>query len=144
MKLSEVIHFYYGQPCHSCIYVTGQKKSWDQGSIDTRALFNIKAGLGESIPLLRPLSSMTEEEKIELAKLVTNTVFGFPIKIHIIEEAPFGFKYRVVHHDNKMFDELCFYANLHPRQVYYLISKEFDIFKLIESQQAIDITKLNK
>jgi hypothetical protein len=114
-KLKDVLHLYLGCPCKG-----------DEGDmtytlvdvgIDRSPMLLDKYGnecvIFDFKPILRPLSSMTEEEKL---------FCGFSL-----EAAP---QYYV--------DEECFSF----KQVKYLLSKHFDLFNLIGEGLAIDTSNL--
>lgn len=97
--------------------------------------------------LLRPLSSVTEEEAIELIGIQLE---NYPNKLDIKMKS-FG---RRSNSDSWQFSayegekhiisgSLSFYRH-EPKKFMYLLSKGFDLFGLIESNQAIDSSTLNK
>lgn len=131
MNLKDVMHFYLGcsiqrSGLHPEIYlITGVRKT--ESHADGYTVFVLDADnqedafpLDEYVKLLvRPLSSMTEEEKAHI---------GFDA-------------YKVLRSSGKLpaFQEGKIWA---ATQTHYLIKQGFDLFGLIESGQAIDSTKI--
>lgn len=74
-------------------------------------------------PVLRPLSSMTEEDEMQICEIVGVFLGGY-----LIEALKNGTKYMV--------DIQCSFDLTR-----YLLSKSFDLFGLIDSGEAIDATK---
>jgi len=79
-------------------------------------------------PILRPLSSMTEEEKEDL-KIVMGPSWSGENLLPIIESS---------RHLNLFFNKT------NPTVVAWLLKKGFDLFGLIESSQAIASTAIEK
>lgn len=131
MKLSDVIHFYIGQKfIHTDDYLTENEFILTGNFI---ARWNENCRL-----LLRPLSSMTEEEAKEFIVITWNIDKAALIELKI---TPYGIEFcdALTHlHHAASFSEIS------PEEFIYLIRNNFDVFSLIESQQAIDIPKLNK
>lgn len=91
-------------------------------------------------PILRPLSSMTEEETEQYLRLKHNAYSGeYEIKI---SDAGFWWLFKGISTDQKFkfFGEILDESN--AEQFQYLLSKSFDLFGLIEDGLAIDKTKL--
>lgn len=114
IKLKDVIHYYIGQQSEFKARASGAAFVEQL----THANINLPPEYFQSItPLLRPLSSMTENEIEEYKSLMRFTTDGVhQVGIRVDTAASFHF----------------------------LISKGFDLFSLIESGQAIDSTKLHK
>ena len=116
MQLSEVIHYYIGQK-FSYANMNYSEPLWSPWDILTVGeLKNIQDFATENISFrlaLRPLESMTEEERIS-GNVWSCNPFKYP-------SHPTGF-----------------YS---PMEFIYLLSKGFDLFGLIESGQAIDSTQ---
>lgn len=142
MKLSEVIHFYIGSYC----LVENEETRCRIVCVHERGLVDVEiTGIGherrptdEIIPLLRPLSSMTEEEAKEFIVITWNIDKAALIELKI---TPYGIEFcdalTNLHHAAS-------FSEIGAEEFLYLIRNNFDVFSLIESQQAIDITKLNK
>lgn len=81
--------------------------------------------------LLRPLSSMTEEEKEQLAKVVEPKARKWNVSIH--HTGAITIETWANHHS--------IMDNYSPNTFTHLLSKGFDLFGLIESGDAIDSTK---
>lgn len=109
--IREVLHFYLG--CESYWAEDGMKSTYSR-KID----YDMLKEADWIKPLLRPLSSMTEEEFNEM-------YFKMPGGVEIESRATV---------EPKRFD-------ITPHQVKYLLSKGFDLFGLIDSSQALDISK---
>lgn len=92
-------------------------------------------------PILRPLSDITEEEKIEMIKAKHPSL---KIKSAIIYNEFYTAK--VDYFSEYSNDWLPSVVNgfLGPEQFKYLISKRFDLFGYIEKGLAIDKTKINE
>lgn len=92
----------------------------------------------ETIPIseikliLRPLSSMTEEEKEQIAKLMSPKATKWLVEILVLDAI------RVETWGDGMHSIA---ENYWPDLFLYLLSKHFDLFGLIEKQEAIDSTK---
>lgn len=112
-------------------------------------------GVDEIKLLLRPLSDMTEEEAIETFKLKwlnphSNHEWVF-IKMKM-EESVFmnpGWSVEAKYRQNKNSKENTMLGtlsmnNFEPLCFQYLLSKSFDLFGLIDSGTALDITKVKR
>lgn len=104
----------------------------------------IKEPIADVKPLLRPLSSMTEEEAIELVKLSEWESYGDHPHIrnyktyknnfdHLVVSWGEGLREKNIPENKKVFA---------PNEFQFLLSKHFDLFNLIESGLAIDKTKI--
>ena len=126
-KLEDYLHFYLGCKVKHAAFTKplklksvgvngGTISGLDFGEIhfDLRAK-NIK-------PLLRPLSSMTEEEMKECGNM-----------IYDYSNDP----------DLNIWEWRDFEIGLAPEQYHWLLSKGFDLFGLIEAGLAIDSSKVN-
>lgn len=116
MELKDVLHFYLGAECrmtkNSYHAVHELRLSADHPfRLDGKLLdyFTQPTTKAELKPMLRKLSSMTEEEAIEVGV-------------------------GIVQRDLGMFNR-----PWSPQQFVWLCNKHFDLFGLIESNQAIDI-----
>lgn len=113
MEIKDVLKYYIGGKCQFGILVPGQPTSYEESNITIRVLHNVLAALADAKPILRPLSSMTEEEKDFIDDTFIVTPENISVSYHIIE----------------------------AKRTDYLLSRHFDLFGLIESGQAIDATK---
>lgn len=84
-------------------------------------------------PILRPLSSMTEEEYLEAGKVFFDygNKYVYPVqsKNDMIDLIKGGMK-------------ICWHLNKYFELTHYLLSKHFDLFGLIESGLAISKTSI--
>lgn len=100
--------------------------------------------------LLRPLSDMTEEEKVEFIHLKFRSIMGnidrtFVTKIHPTESPniiSFSF-YKSVGCGAEAGSRTYYINQSDPEQFQYLLSRGFDLFGLIEAGLAIDKTKMS-
>jgi hypothetical protein len=92
-------------------------------------------------PLLRPLSDMTEDEAIELAALSEWKEHFRDVKLERNQFKDIIVTWQGAPETREVFNatgELFYCAE----QILYLLKKRFDIFNLISSNQAIDLTTL--
>lgn len=168
-NIKDYLHLYFGGECklYSPNY-DGKLFKIDSTSLTLASIegYSVK-------PILRPLSDMTEEETMEIAKIVCGDQFVEPkfISCQQIETVSSGLTiqrlswsaYQVIKHiDDK--PEVFIYhitswgsinvyfsrPGMTPTEmgnneksipvVFYLLSKHFDLFSLIESGLAIDKT----
>lgn len=95
-------------------------------------------GFSEFKLLLRPLSSLTEEEAKELFR--TEYPAGF--ELSRVQVAPDRVHYRYTLLVGTIESKTAIYFDLlKPKQFTYLLSKGFDLFGYIESGKALDKTK---
>jgi hypothetical protein len=106
-ELKDVIHFYWGQECERW------HVQYLKGSNAYRSKIDVEAIRELAKPILRPLSSMTEEEAREL----------------------FKHQYGDEKYNRTM---LRFAFQYSPDAFRYLLSKGFDLFSLIENGQALE------
>jgi hypothetical protein len=111
-EINEVIHFYLG--CEM-MGISGVKYILQPSHLPSnwRSVENPVSGK----PILRPLSSMTEEEQVEYTELINNIPVNFPDNAEGIT----------------MVDAI---------GTAWLLKKGFDLFGLIESSQALDLTTI--
>lgn len=150
MKLKDVIHYYLGCDC----MVMGEevaakiKSVWHDGlvGVDYNGIGETEHVVEDVFPILRPLSSITEEEAKQLVRIISPTVFGYPSTIFIAKKDRFGFEWKDRHDRDESHAGSgdIQYDELNSTQFHYLVSIGIDLFRLIDSEQAIDITKLNK
>lgn len=131
-KINEYLHYYIGaeakMPGHTVI-ITHSLLAYEHAMKH----WGIKL-------ILRPLSSMTEDEGREYAVHYgikgnlpcTITEENGYVKIAIGDKQHGASLFPMGHYGQK------------PESVHYLLSKHFDLFNLIESGQAIDKTKLQQ
>lgn len=116
-------------------------ESWEEGKVKIGGYLLNYYSLGDCDlkPILRPLSDITEEEKIEIIKAKYPSL---KIKSVIIYNEFYTAK--VEYFSEHLNDWLPSVVNgfLGPEQFKYLISKGFDLFGYIEKGLAIDKTKL--
>lgn len=127
IKLKDVIHLYLGCRVSTPI----GEGQFTQYSVETGQCEIVYGAMGpdfakvydvsELMPILRPLSGMTEEEMEECGNLC--------------------YDFRDDPELNK-WDVNSFNCLLMPEQFLWLLSRHFDLFDLIESGQAIDKTKI--
>lgn len=111
MKFSEVAHLYLGCKMHD----TQFNLTWELTPSHFPSNWKSADFLGgNSKPLLRPLSDMTREEDIEFEK--TQRVLCVSTIVYSSKQ-------------------------LTPESFLWLLSKNFDLFGLIESGEALDATK---
>lgn len=90
-------------------------------------------------PILRPLSSITEEE----AEKICFFNYGENYSWYIYGNEPNPHILHLLEGDEKYTDRIKLYIGT-PEVWRYLLSKSFDLFGLIESGLAIDATTLQK
>lgn len=125
-EIKDYLHLYYGVECiveksdyhmvHNLMINAG-----DKAIIDGKFIFHVHNAVpfkGIVKPILRPLSDMTEEESKEL------------LSIQDLKRGVIDTKYVIV---TRSWED-----------ARYLLSKHFDLFGLIESGLAIDVTTLNQ
>lgn len=151
MKLSDCLHFYLGCECIKTESGTRGKlarigESMCNLKFSDEIGQNVSFMIEEVKPILRPLSSMTEEEAVEFCKIETTENRHHLIEIHEVKQN------EVWYSDGSRFqgdgiDELndlfIHFNHLSANQFAWLLSKSFDLFGLIESNQAIDSSTLN-
>lgn len=123
-KLEDYLHLYLGAPCLFGIKVPEQETHLEEATIDIRVLHNVTQLYAEVKPILRPLSSMTEEEFKEFDRIITKDFAKMTIIESVSKEGDYT---RFSHTFNSSA---------------YLLSKHFDLFGLIEAGLAIDSTAL--
>lgn len=98
-------------------------------------------------PILRPLSSMTEEEAAVLCTMSVNGLRAGD-KVTIVEFDMFYSRCKFyIHHDDDPETKVHRFLEFNkwkPEQTVFMLSKDFDIFGLIESGLAIDKTKTHE
>jgi hypothetical protein len=127
-SIKEFLHLYLG--CDVVYYENGEYKGF---GVNTHALHvNIEMGLRktEVKPILRPLSSMTEEEAIEMYD-------------HLYPDVPRDSKFKSVTILSQLSLPGMYYegaCSIHDYKGWfpYLLSRGFDLFDLIPSGLAID------
>lgn len=119
-ELKDYLHLYLGCLCYKRLSTVTNKRpqvlttrlyDWAIGGIRCQTI----------IPILRPLSDMTDGEMQECG----NMVYDFSNDEELNKWQPSDFE-----------------IGLAPEQFYWLLSKHFDLFGLIESGLAIDATTL--
>jgi len=166
IKFSSVAHLYLGCQCvvsESEYYEAGQGKlvrvdieddetlTVSGNTMHDRTQYCVEADFDDVKPILRPLSSMTDEEKIELAKMHNSKIEWKIIDgkatgrenigvVNIMEWEGDMFLVREI--NNNIFGQMsegCISAsNITSFElIRYLLSKGFDLFGLIESGEAI-------
>jgi hypothetical protein len=151
MKLQAVLHFYLG-----CEFALIPK--YNEGTrIDrmTSACPEHKTVYGSNgenydydaiKPILRPLSSMTEEEAVEVCKFATEAkrhksidILSIDVKrgyIHYMDGSMWSGDGVQEYNDLEVhFNRIC------PEQFHYLLSRGFDLFGLIPADLAINAKK---
>ncbi len=142
IKFKDVAHFYLG-----C------KLLPNGGSIDTFTMevigLNRSVGewngnshvlLSEVKPILRPLSSMSDEDAIGFCKLSEWESYGqHPHeRLYGVYKNPFGKKvvsWGITTNEKRVPEDV---SALTHKEFYFLISKHYDVFGLIDSGEAID------
>lgn len=142
MKTEDVIHFYWGQKVifgrdKGIISRVSQYTREPMVRIKLEKGGSLEAWVSEIKLLLRPISSMTEEEAKEFINITYSNLESSSIGPIMVGQHDMEF------HSGKTAYHL-WWSSISPQEFVWLISKSFDIFYLIPSQQAIDITKLNK
>lgn len=141
-ELKDIISFYIG--CE-CIYDWGREPNVElKGKITPKIIESIYYNDGEVRwvkPLLRPLSDMTEEEAIEVTKPIV--IYGYT-EGRSYETYRNSFGQIVVSWGISHLERYVPQSEQHytTEQFIYLIKQGFDIFGLIESNQAVDKTKI--
>lgn len=138
--IKDYLHLYLG--CNAkvdtskpdCLLITGEIIEIDSLCID----YCIHGNLATVLPILRPLSNMTGKEVIELFHLSYNDANYQFEEFQKVDNNEFGWRAR---NQNGM---ECFVpANSFKPEVFqWLLSKHFDLFGLIESNLALDKTKI--
>lgn len=113
--IQDYIHLYFGADCMEAIIVPDQEPEFERSHINIRTCFNLERGLSLVKPILRPLSSMTQQEADEYNKLY-GTLFNMADMINQVMQSASSIK--------------------------YLLSRHFDLFNLIPEGLAIDSTTL--
>lgn len=90
-------------------------------------------------PILRSLSSMTEEEAKEIAKMYFSTI---PFKDKYFSLQKNGWYIRIKYHQATLVYGGTGYSDFTPEIFRHLLSKGFDLFNLILEGLAIDKDKL--
>lgn len=120
IKFRDVAHYYLGCKCKrisEIIFTLSPinfPSSWE--SVDFTKNFK---------PILRPLSSMSDEDVIGFCKLSEPESYWNRSHERIYDE------YRKLFREEK-------YIVFSPEETHYLISKHYDVFGLIDSGEAID------
>lgn len=159
MKLSEVIHYYIGCKILNQYYdrdIIGVLMGVIDREVVKKAViqnFDIfKQPWGRLVEeevtppsgiklCLRPLSSMTEEEALYFFSIQHAEVLLYkPISFEI-SDAVQKISYEV---GGSRLHQWRIGISLSPKEFQFLLSNGFDLFGLIKSNQALDITKLNK
>lgn len=106
----------------------------------------VRVGWNEEFkPILRPLSSMTDDEAIEVCKFETPKGRWGDIEIEEIRDNKIWYLDGSMFHGDGISEyEDCFiyFNQLDSEQFRFLISKHFDLFGLIKEGLAIDATTL--
>jgi len=104
------------------------------GELDEKLLWKVHKGYEVVEQLfIRPLSSITEEEKIELLLIIGEPKMYAAFDFRIGDE---------MHYLNLVGESGVIIIGFNPESVKYLLSKHFDLFGLIEAGLAIDKTVL--
>lgn len=156
-NIEDYFHFYYGCECE--FVLTESKKVLIQELLGIALdyyfldVYKKKNPIYDSIkPILRPLSSMTEEEAIYLANLIQYDGDSFIWKVRLKDELQIvidgvrNSDYRTVTIAYDWKFSVCDtdeygngYSGENPHETTrYLLSKSFDLFGLIESGLAIE------
>jgi hypothetical protein len=167
MNIKDVIHYYMGCRCALSFVQPGSlnyNNNWKLISIESQSDKPYELDNGKEYtwtadikPILRKLSSMTEEEILEFAILtfgeqnrdVTQQIIGsvkkLPRQAH--HDAKFGtdvpyvaFKPNGANHYNGVVSA----RSLTSETMHYLLSRGFDLFSLIENNLAIDADTLKE
>lgn len=145
MKLSEVIHYYIGAQAEfdgrlGKISAISMQQGKPLVRIQWREQYTryVDAWATELKLYLRPLSSMTEEEAKDFIQVT------FLVDKPMIENIRIT-RYGVEFWNGEIEEQRSIsFTDLRAEEFHHLIKNNFDLFYLIESQQAIDTTKLNK
>lgn len=107
-----------------------------------KAFSYLKYDWFEVKPILRPLSDMTEEEAVEVAKLSEWEPHFRDVKVERTQYGDLVVRWDGCLEGGEVFNATGaeFYCQ---EQFHYLLSRGFDLFNLIESGLAIDSTKQN-
>lgn len=107
---------------------------WGKQSSNCHSYF-IESNYDYIKPILRQLDSMTEQEAIALVRIDHNQIH-YSQKILAVTTTcvRFSFEYKS---SRRRREETIEFNNLNPKEFLYLLSKGFDLFGLIESNQAI-------
>lgn len=136
IELKDVINFYLG-----CEVITEKGTIWTLEPSNFLSNWQSSYFLN-SKPLLRPLSDLTKEEAIEVTKPVV--VYGDIPNARTYDTYESAFGKTVVFWGDGLRERYIPEDETHfcSEQFTYLIKKGFDLFGLIESNQAVDKTKL--
>lgn len=118
--INNYLHLYLGCDCMWAIIVPGQEPTFEKCQLKIRELHGVLNNLALCKPILRHLSSMTEEEAAQV-NVVGSA--GWRL-INPDPEVPTNITLGVVHRQSA--------------EVAYLLSKGFDLFGLIDKGLAID------
>lgn len=155
MELKAVIHFYLGCPVWICKNIEGldviepltRKMLYE--AIDDGDMFFDPEDPSPYKLILRPLSSMTEEEMKDLCMF--EYLYGISFVKSEIIKAEFSptnpnclnISYNAKRGGGATYGQEHIYMNkLSPKRFAFLIKNHFDLFDLIVTGQAIDSTKL--
>lgn len=118
--IKDVIHFYLGSEVEFIKDHSAYEKG-DTTILTFLMLFALGGNEDKFRLRLRPLSSMTEEEMIEC---------GFPVDM--LDYLGYEETLKIISGENRQFT---------PEQFLWLLKNQFDLWNLIESNQAIDKLK---
>lgn len=142
-KIEDYLHLYLG--CDG--FLTNDDGEGGIKGVPCKLTYSILSGnyYGPQhfTPALRPLSSMTEEEAIELILAAEGAKAEF-VEWHSGSEAKkerFGFMWKSDHYRKGQLHNT-WYEQFEPEGTRYLLSKGFDLFGLIEAGLAIDATTI--
>lgn len=144
-NIKDYLHLYLGCECEHNSWEIGRDEvptyfsqgrkisNLDEGMLSESELFEIK-------PILRPLSDMTEEEAVEVAKESEWTPHFRDVKVERNRFGDIIVSWDGMAESREEFNATgeMFYCS---EQFIYLLSKHFDLFNLIESGLALDATK---
>lgn len=146
MQLKDIIHFYYGcrasfdnkQGTINGIYHLASNKRPQVRFVYNTGTYNrwVDVWVSDIKLLLRPLSSMTEEEAKDFI-LITHAVNREQIRY--AEARKNQLEFRI----DDTYGEIQ-WSQLSSLEFVYLIQSGYDMFQFISRGLAIDITKLNK
>jgi hypothetical protein len=137
-KIEDYLHLYLGCECK---YRTTaiENAQWGWGIVDVRTLHSVYTGLWEIQLILRPLSNMTDGEKIFI---ISNYIKPGWTGKQLLEDNEDDWAMRVRHIEHGEKSVYVSKKKFEPWLLKYLLSKGFDLFGLIEAGLAIETPSL--
>jgi hypothetical protein len=142
-KIQDFLHLYLGCDAQVAVIVPGQELSWEPDKLNIRWLHGSLNKLVEVKPILRPLSDMTVEEAIELAKLSEWEDHFNEVETKRTRYDDIVVTWQGSNEGREEFNATgnVFYCS---DQFQWLLSNHFDLFHLIEDGLALDKSTLKQ